>query len=305
MSLPAAPHCSTDTVFCVFHHFALPRGSTANSPAEIRTISLGIYSSFFTAQAAAVSALEHCLKQLQSAGITGQVSSSEKPLSAIDSIFLMIFTNSNSTISQFCKDIDLLRRGLITQITANGQERHLSEYEIRAVRLQDRGPENITIPGKKPNITTSLPPETKPITISDIEQDPLWAQSRIPYFRKRDDGPFRYKGDPSYMNSFLLFDQEFAARRQAWLRGFIGKGKDIRGTTEIAQRALEPDHTSKSRSVKKAEVKAQKFQPNEKADKMENGSWKLAGNGATRQRPGGEKDIGTIYRGRRHSISLD
>ncbi|KAL1605418.1 hypothetical protein SLS60_004968 [Paraconiothyrium brasiliense] len=205
-------------------------------------------------------------------------------------------------MGRFCKDIDLVRRGLITQITVNGQERPLSEYEIRAVRLQDRNPEEIVPPIKKSSIAVSLPPQAKPITVSDIEQEPLWAQSRVPYFRKRDDGPFRRKEDPSYMDSFVLIDQECSAPRQAWLRGSIEKGGDVQCTTEIVQGVLNADHTPES---KEAKLEAHNSQRNNEVYKMGNGSWKFAGTGETRQSVGGSQDIGTVYRGRRHSISLD
>ena len=68
---------SIGTGFSVLHHFVLPSDHTSISPSEIRTVDLGTYSSFFAAQKVATEALEFCLKQLQSAGISGRVSNLE------------------------------------------------------------------------------------------------------------------------------------------------------------------------------------------------------------------------------------
>ncbi|KAF9738327.1 hypothetical protein PMIN06_006796 [Paraphaeosphaeria minitans] len=261
-----ALHCLQDTVFCVFHHFAIPLGSAIECPVEILTVNLGIYSSFSTAQAVAMSALELKLKRLQSAGFMGK----------------------------YCNDIDLRRRGLITQITRNGQERPLSEYEIQAMPLQHcavLGDSSLRtsreqIGTSKPGI--SLSTNQTPPTIFEIEQDPLWAQSRIPYFRKRDDGPFRSVGEPAYATSFVINMLE--ARKLAANGVAVNENDQTRAATKILKQRLTIDRN--------LEVQTE-------TDYLEAKGEKLFGTGSARWQLGSGKDIGPIYQGRRHSISLN
>lgn len=80
--------CQVETVFLVFHHYALPFSTAVSSPFEILTVSLGVYSSLHAAQSVAVSALHLCLKQLQSIGISGKVSTSKVYLLATQAMVL-------------------------------------------------------------------------------------------------------------------------------------------------------------------------------------------------------------------------
>ncbi|OAG05088.1 uncharacterized protein CC84DRAFT_1218473 [Paraphaeosphaeria sporulosa] len=235
-------------------------------PVEIRTVSLGIYSSFSTAQAVAMSALELNLKRLQSAGFMGK----------------------------YCNDIDLCRRGLITHITKNRQERPLSEYQIEALPLQDRAvrvDSSLGVFGEQngsPNPMVSLPPKQMPPTIFKIEQDPLWAQSRIPYFRKRDDGPFRSVNEPAYATYFVMNMPE--ARKFAVNVVTTNKDDKKRAVTGILKQRMTPDPN--------LEVQT-------RPDLLETKVEKLTSTGSTRPQQGGGKDIEPIYQGRRHSISLN
>ncbi|KAF2446937.1 hypothetical protein P171DRAFT_241894 [Karstenula rhodostoma CBS 690.94] len=273
MSFHETPHCLRDTVFCVYHHFAIPQGTAVDYQVEIRTLSLGVYSSFFTAQAVAVSALELNLKRLQSAGFKGK----------------------------FCNDIDLWRRGLITQITEYGQERPLSEYEIQAIPLQD-----CAVPGDPflgvsaqqimiPKPIASSSSKKMPPTASEIAQDPFWAQSRIPYFRKRDEGPFRSLDDPPYAINFSLNIQISEACKQAATGGGANDNDNARAGTNIPQQDITPDR------ILEAQTKPEytDFPEKQRSKQTE----KEGANGE--KRLGGGKDIGPIYHGRRHSTSLD
>ncbi|KAJ4297803.1 hypothetical protein N0V90_005699 [Kalmusia sp. IMI 367209] len=190
--------CVPELGFCVFHHFALPLSPAPRSPIQIHTISLGVFTSFFSAQAAALDALNVNVMQLSSMGIAGN----------------------------FCKDIDLVHRGLITHYDSFGQELPLSEYEIRPVRLcHTSGPpmggayDALFDAANQKAIIVSLPPE--PINPAELlrrcnvyeqEKEPHWTQSRIPYFRKRDEGPFRRVGDAPYASTFSLYPPKARAR---------------------------------------------------------------------------------------------
>jgi hypothetical protein len=89
----AAPYLP-DTLFAVFHHYAIPQGPAIDSRVAFHTVSLGTYSSFFTAQAVAVSALEVSLATLRSAGFKGRVSLIWRRLCVADRKCLVISTNS-------------------------------------------------------------------------------------------------------------------------------------------------------------------------------------------------------------------
>jgi hypothetical protein len=88
----AAPYLP-DTLFAVFHHYAIPQGPAIDSRVAFHTVSLGTYSSFFTAQAVALSSLELNLETLISAGFKGKVSLIWKRLCVADAKSLVIPTN--------------------------------------------------------------------------------------------------------------------------------------------------------------------------------------------------------------------
>lgn len=130
------------------------------------------------------------------------------------------------------RQIDLLYRGLIT-FYRDGDELPVSEFEIRKVKAWDAMTKPVGDEDEaalvdrakqhKPAPVVKIPPQDRTIVESadrpsaaateggrcidriGPEADPHWAQTRIPYFRRRDEGPFRGIDDPPYSDSFRVW----------------------------------------------------------------------------------------------------
>ncbi|KAF2689285.1 hypothetical protein K458DRAFT_252681, partial [Lentithecium fluviatile CBS 122367] len=179
--------------FCVLHH----RAELFSSNFVIHTIVIGTYPSFTAAQIAALDALYSTLIEYERAGLQGNV----------------------------FKAINLVLRGLITKFGEHGLEQPLSEFEIKCVDVWGNtwGPQmgceeegalmktvdrdgmaqiRVKVPSAKP-IPMSQDGEQRPNKLAFREEaDPHWSQSRIPYFRRRDDAPFRRSDNLPYSASF-------------------------------------------------------------------------------------------------------
>lgn len=135
--------------------------------------------------------------------------------------------------------------------------------------------------------------------MSEIEHNPLWAQSRTPYFRKRDEGPFRSVDEPAYATSFVINMPE--ERKQAANGVTVNKSNNKRAVGKLPQKAMIPDHDLETQTKPECiDAPDSKVTEKERAD-----GEKLSGTGSARKQSGGGKDIGPVYRGRRHSTSLD
>jgi hypothetical protein len=142
------------------------------------------------------------------------------------------------------------------------------------------------------------------MTLSDVEQDPLWAQSCIPYFHKRAEGPFRSIKDAPYIVHFVLNNRVTEAHEQAATEVMVDNDDDERDVPYDQQQAtIGRNHQSPRTKPDMMEI----LEKERSRLKEKNGAkrWKLSGTGAARKDIGGGKDIGPIYRGRRHSSSLE
>ncbi|KAF1963011.1 hypothetical protein CC80DRAFT_499309 [Byssothecium circinans] len=121
----------------------------------------------------------------------------------------------------FLHQIDLNRRGLIYKVMEGGIMLQ-NQFEIHRVDVREGsraplmdGVENASFlhpeQGDKPKVVVNLPSKAAYVQSSvdyhfgpphPQECDPHWAQSRIPYFRKRDEGPFRRPDDRLYQEHF-------------------------------------------------------------------------------------------------------
>jgi len=174
--------------FIVYHHHV----ELSPSEVAIHTTVIGIYPSFTVAQKAALDALHIAIAGYERAGVRGNVS----------------------------KVINLVLRGLITGIGRDGMELPISEFEIRPMRVWNETwrpqmgneEENALMRNEdregKVQIEVKLP-WAKPVPMPKNEQagratrfpeetDPYWVQTRIPYFRRRDETPLRRADDPPY-----------------------------------------------------------------------------------------------------------
>lgn len=200
MAFPALTYPSSppqiDPGFRVLYHYVNPSQQTF----QVHTTSIGIYPAFKAAQVAALGLLHCVLEQYEQAGFCGKV----------------------------FKDIDLVQKGLITRMGLDGSEMPLNEFEIQCVSMfhgfcgPDMGGQDeattLGVGGYKSgsvNAVVKLPPRPETLTRPSTAQlpdkvmgvccdtqrkgDPHWAQSRIPYFSKRDEGPFRGPADPPYL----------------------------------------------------------------------------------------------------------
>jgi hypothetical protein len=159
-------------------------------------------------------------------------------------------------------------------------------------------------PVEGPKIIVLLPQRETHITISDVEQDPLWTQSCIPYFRKRAEGPFRSIEDPPYTVRFVLNNRVAEAREKAAIGVMVDDDDGARDVLHDQQQAtIDRSHQFPRTKPDMMEIlEKERNKPKEK-DGAKRG--KLSGTGTARVNMGGGKDIGPIYRGRRHSSSLD
>lgn len=196
--------CLPDLGFRVLHHenFTAPHHTSA--PINIYTTIVGTYSSLAAAQTAALHALEASLRAYEKSGYSGNV----------------------------YKEIDLQMQGLITEMDGKGQERPMSEFRIEAVESwspgivpPDGGEEEVSLftdsereatpttntkkDKAKQKVVVKLPPHTDRAPLPqypfprappdfELEKDDHWTQTRVPYFRKRPDEPFRSADDPPY-----------------------------------------------------------------------------------------------------------
>ncbi len=182
-----------ETGFRVLHHYVEPDHS--RKIVDTHTTTVGTYPSLTAAQAAALETLETKLATYHQAGLHGRT----------------------------FKEINLVLRGLITVMTARGEQPR-DEFEIQRVSVfmepcsppmggeEERALFTSTEKATAPKPSVKLPPKasmsTLPPTLAPAnryakigfvqESDALWAQSRIPIFTKRDEGPFRGPSDPPY-----------------------------------------------------------------------------------------------------------
>ncbi|CAI6339523.1 unnamed protein product [Periconia digitata] len=167
---PASPTSSSHSPqpqarFLVFHHYQAEL---------VRSTIIGIYSSLQAAQNAAAAVLEEQLAKCVQAGLSGRV----------------------------YRVIDLELKGLITAVTDQG-EKPLSEFEIRQEHVVQVTPTDQLLGTLMPLLPTSSPASPSSSTlipasqlakskqVHPAEKDPLWAQSRVPLFRRRDERLFR------------------------------------------------------------------------------------------------------------------
>jgi hypothetical protein len=178
----------SDVGFIVRHHHIVSN----TSGFAIHTTVIGTYPSFTAAQTAAVDALHTALAGYERAGIRGNVS----------------------------KVINLVLRGLITGVTSDGVELPISEFEICPVHVwnetwaprtgdeeeqalmqkidREGNPQiKVTVPCAKP-IRMSINEHVGRAKRFPEEMNPHWAQTRVPYFRRRDETPLRRVYDPPY-----------------------------------------------------------------------------------------------------------
>ena len=216
--------------FAVYHHHVVP----SFFGVAINTTVVGTYPSLTGAQTAALNALHIALAAYEQAGVRGNVSDI----------------------------IDLQLRGLITGVSGNGVEQPLSEFEIRLVRVWSDtwSPEmgedihslmqdvdehgnvqiKVKLPWAKP---IPMPKDDEQLGLPGPlpeEKDPHWAQTRIPYFRRRDDTPFRRADDPPYSADMKLVSGSSRSRARPIIQIVTPQPDELAGlSTEEQQSTVE------------------------------------------------------------------